>query len=75
MSTVTLRLSPETEQKLRAKADQLGLTVETYLQQLAERAATDGTPPSPPAEPPGLLKWPGTVIGTLRREDIYDDVS
>ena len=22
----------------------------------------------------GLLKWPGTVIGTLRREDMYDDV-
>ena len=27
-----------------------------------------------PAELFGLLKWPGTVIGTLRREDMYDDV-
>jgi hypothetical protein len=75
MSTVTLRLLPETEQKLRAKANQLGLTVETFLQELAERAAATGSPPSPPAEPLGLLKWPGTVIRTLSREDIYDDVS
>ncbi len=27
-----------------------------------------------PTESFGLLKWPGTVIGTLRREDMYDDV-
>ena len=27
-----------------------------------------------PVESFGLLKWPGTVIGTLRREDMYDDV-
>ncbi len=26
------------------------------------------------AESFGLLKWPGTVIGTLRREDMCDDV-
>ena len=44
--TVTLNLSPETEQSLREKAAQNGLAVETYLRQLIERdtqAANAGT--------------------------------
>lgn len=38
MKTVTLRLSADTEQKLRDKSRDLGLTLEVYLQQLAESA-------------------------------------
>jgi len=37
--SVTLQLSPETEQLLRLKAAQQGLGLETYLNQLAERDA------------------------------------
>ncbi len=43
MSAITLRLSADTEQKLRDKARKLGLTIEIYLQQLAQRVAEDGT--------------------------------
>jgi hypothetical protein len=48
--TVTLTLTAETEQKLRERAARNGLTLETYLQQLAERDAfgTDGGQPSGP---------------------------
>jgi hypothetical protein len=44
MTTVTLQLKPETEQKLRERADHAGQTLEAYLQQLAEREAKNGTP-------------------------------
>jgi hypothetical protein len=40
--TVTLNLSSETVRRLREKAAQSGLTLETYLEQLAELS----TPPS-----------------------------
>jgi hypothetical protein len=39
MSTITLHLPPGTEDSLRAKAARAGLTIETYLGQLAERDA------------------------------------
>jgi hypothetical protein len=42
MSMITLELPAETEKKLRERASQSGLTVEGYLQLLAERA-TEGT--------------------------------
>jgi len=35
--TVTLNLSPETEQALREKAARYGLALETYLEQVVER--------------------------------------
>jgi hypothetical protein len=47
MKTVTLRLSADTEQKLRDKARKLGQTLEVYLQQLAESAVENGTIPGP----------------------------
>ena len=43
MNTVTLRLSTNTEQKLRDKARKLGQTLEMYLQELAEAAVENGT--------------------------------
>jgi len=42
MNSVTLRLSADTEQKLRDKARKLGQTLEIYLQQLAETAVENG---------------------------------
>ncbi len=42
MSTITLRLAPETEQKLRERAERAGLTVESLLERLAEQSANEG---------------------------------
>jgi hypothetical protein len=41
MSAIKLHLLPDTEDALRAKAAQAGLTVEAYLRQLAERDAAE----------------------------------
>jgi predicted RNA-binding Zn ribbon-like protein len=44
MASVTIQLRPETEQKLRQRASRRGASLESYLQELAEReAAADGT--------------------------------
>jgi hypothetical protein len=40
MASVTVELSAETEQKLRDQAAQNGQTIEAFLRQLAEQAAT-----------------------------------
>jgi len=42
MSTVTVQLDPDTERKLRRQANQSGQTLEAYLEQLTEKAATNG---------------------------------
>jgi len=42
MSTVIVQLTPDTEQKLRHQANQVGQTLESYLQRLAERAVVNG---------------------------------
>jgi len=42
-STVTVQLDPDTERKLRRRANQSGQTLEAYLERLAEKAATNGT--------------------------------
>ena len=49
MSAITLHLPPDTEDSLRAKAASAGLTVETYLRQLAEPDAAGVAGPA--AEP------------------------
>jgi len=51
MHNVTLQLHPDTERKLREKARLSGLSLETYLQELAERDATGGN--GTPAVSPG----------------------
>jgi hypothetical protein len=43
MNTITVQLAPDTEQKLRQRAEQSGQTLEAYLEQLAERAVGNGT--------------------------------
>jgi hypothetical protein len=41
MSTITLRLAPETEQKLRVRAEREGRTVESLLERLAEQSVNE----------------------------------
>src|SRR5437870_5289192 len=49
--TVTLHFSKETEQRLRGLATKAGLTLEAYLQSLAEREpAVNGSPLPTPGE-------------------------
>jgi hypothetical protein len=42
MSTVIVQLAPATEQRLRHQANELGQTLEEYLEQLAEQAVANG---------------------------------
>lgn len=44
MSSVTIAMLPDTERKLRQKAVPVGLTLESYLGQLAENEASNGIP-------------------------------
>jgi hypothetical protein len=50
VASITLQLHPDTEQKLRQQASRAGLTLEGYLQRLAERAVANGTTPTPTGE-------------------------
>jgi hypothetical protein len=43
MSTVTVQLAPDIERRLRQQANQLGQTLEAFLERLAERAVAKGT--------------------------------
>src|SRR5947209_6655924 len=43
-TSVTVQLPPETERALREKAASAGLSLEAYLQKLAQRDAENGTP-------------------------------
>jgi hypothetical protein len=47
--------------------------IETMVQSLRDQARAEATKPSV-SESVQLPAWPGTVLGTLRRGDIYDDV-
>jgi hypothetical protein len=62
MKPVTLQLTAETERKLRDRAQQLGQSLEIYLQLLAEKAVENG----PIAA--HLDAFPGTPPGTVSEE-------
>jgi hypothetical protein len=51
MPGVTLHLRPELERLLREKASRRELTLESYLEQLAEREAEADTPPTDQQRP------------------------
>jgi hypothetical protein len=53
-------------------AKAIELVVRTFKVQLVPTAKPQGTAPNLTARE--LPRWPGTVIGSLRREDIYADV-
>jgi predicted transcriptional regulator len=48
--TVTIRLEPETERRLKEKAAARGQTLEAYLERLAEREASAGNGTAAPEE-------------------------
>jgi hypothetical protein len=57
MSIVTVRLAPDTERKLRHQANQVGQTLESYLERLAERAVANGTTTAHAEESEELAKY------------------
>jgi hypothetical protein len=82
MSTVTIELAADTEQKLREQASRSGKSLETYVQELAERATQDqaaagpsATPSAPTEETPEqkVAMWRAWVAKQPRRNVIADD--
>jgi hypothetical protein len=82
MTTLTIQLPQETEQRLRQKASLSGKSLESYLQELAERAAqekaADGTGPTPPGPPElsaeqWIAEWRAWVESRPIRPVIADD--
>lgn len=72
--SITLALEPEMEERLREMAARQGKPVETYLLDLAERDARNGTrsnPAAPNGAPPlGSL---AEMFAQWREEDATDD--
>jgi hypothetical protein len=50
----------------------IDLVVRTFKVQMAPKTGVPAA--APKAKAPELPRWPGKVIGSLRREDIYADV-
>jgi hypothetical protein len=85
MTSVTLHLRPETERRLREKASRRAVTLEKYLEQLAEREAeadaptADLAPQLTDAEFDRLLDELSSgprlphLPGDFSRADIYSD--
>jgi hypothetical protein len=69
MATITIALHPETEQKLREKARSVGITVDVYLRQLAERDVANGTK----APPPGRTF--DEILAPVREEALQDPMT
>ena len=77
--TITISLPAETEQKLRRRAAECGLTVDGYIRQLVEREMTGGNAGPAPrcapeaSAPPGSLRSdevPAPVRGQGRPEEL-----
>jgi hypothetical protein len=70
---MSLDISPETEARLAARAQEQGLSIDALLERLLKDA--DGLPPSTAnGEAPVLPARYLGVRGSLHRRDIYDDV-
>jgi hypothetical protein len=68
-----LDISPETEARLAAKAQEKGLSIDAFLERLLNDAG-DLRANTAPGEVPELpVRYLG-VRGSLHRRDIYDDV-
>lgn len=78
--SVTLNLPPETERRLKEKAARTGLSLEVYLQQLAEREAVDGNGAAPSGlsfeQTTGPLAQAVEAAGLSEEEvgEFFDDV-
>ncbi|MCY7390117.1 MAG: hypothetical protein LH647_01045 [Leptolyngbyaceae cyanobacterium CAN_BIN12] len=55
--TITLKLKPETEQKLLAQAAAAGLAVETFLEQLVEARLSQQSASQPTHPPLSYEEW------------------
>jgi hypothetical protein len=82
MTTVTIQLHPETEKWLRQRVSRLGMSLEAYVQELAERAAMEeanqGPAPTPPTHPvlspeEWVAEWRALVESQPIRPVILDD--
>ena len=68
MSAITLHLPPDTERRLREQAARNDQTVESYLEQLAERAATNEAPaPSSTESFPRFISEPRPTLDEFRQ--------
>jgi hypothetical protein len=70
---MSIDISHETEARLAAKAQELGLSINAFL----ERLMNDGgelTVPAVHGAAPELPAWHLGTRGSLHRRDIYDDV-
>jgi hypothetical protein len=73
--TITLDLKPEVEESLAANAKARGLSLEAYLQEIVgEQVHLAETPTIQRDKIPQIPIRHFGEIGSLRREDIYDDL-
>jgi len=74
--TLTLPLTSEEQAKLEQKASAQGLSLDAFVRSVLAQAAAspDASSDQRQKKPLPLPKWPGRAIGSLRREDIYEDV-
>ncbi len=73
--TLTLTLNPEVEQGLLTQAQEQGVSLDDYLQELLEKQASISNAAA--IERGKQIKIPLLhlgVVGPLRRSDIYDDM-
>ena len=74
MSSVTVQLPPDTEQKLRHRAGLLGQSLETYLEKLAERdAANLNGLPGAPVKAPMLDEFTGPISQAIQAAGLSAD--
>jgi hypothetical protein len=70
---MSLTISGETEARLIEEARRQGISVDTLLERLIDERAPGVSEQKRKA--PELPVWRVAVIGSLRRRDIYDDVT
>ncbi len=72
--TITLDLNPEVEESLAAKAKERGVSLEAYVKEIVSQQILAGAPSTQRDKVPQIpIRHLGDV-GSLRREDIYDDI-
>ncbi len=72
--TLTVDLTPEEEARLAVTAKARGVSVGTLVNIVLKEVAAQASRAMEATASPTLPRWPGNVIGGLRREDIYEDV-
>ena len=71
--TLTVDLTAEEEARLAVTAKARGVSVDLLVTTVLKEVAAQASKPVEATASPTLPRWPGRVIGGLRREDIYDD--